>query len=75
MFQIYAKKMSDPPPAKKMALRGKDDILEGTTFRCLSEFPGNQVPTGVKVVGRMSFLLWPENRHFSSTKQEVALTQ
>ena len=67
--------MSDPPPAKQMALRGKDDVLEGATFRCLSERPGNQVPTGVKAVGRISFLLWPENSNFSFTKQEVALTQ
>ena len=74
MFQIYSKKMSDPPPAKKMALRGKDDNLEGTTFRSLSEFPGTQVPTGVEVVGRMIFLLRPENRNFSSTKQEIAGT-
>ena len=67
--------MSYPPQAKKMALRGKDDILEVTTFRCLFEFAGNQVPTGVKFVGKMSFLLRPENRNFSSTKQEAVLTR
>ena len=43
--------MSYPSQAKKVALSGKDDILAGTTFRCISEFPGNQGPTGVEVVG------------------------
>ena len=62
--------MSEPPP-KKMLLRGKDDVLEGTVFSCVSEFPGNQVPTGVEVVGRMNYLLKPENRK-SSSKQEMA---